>query len=351
MVANRKAAYAATLILTVGVVLAELWGAHPKLLFYLAVPSLVGLAWFFGKTTYSVDCHVGRRAGAVLSATMGNFAAIITPVLALWAGLTEVAKASIIGAVIGDILLVFGASILLGSLKNGLQSFSAEIAQAHAAMLGIVATALLLPTIFTSTAPVNDSRSVQYLSGGVALVMLTIYSLYLIYYFKAPEQLDYSSERPPLLSKVTSFLLLGGTVLVMTYVADIFVEGIKALTHLKEANKGLFVGMILVPLVGNVAEHIGDVEAAYKNEMDFSLSSCLGASIQMMFLMPPILIILGFLMGQPFDLAFDYLSIGSLVASVVIIMIIALHGRCNWLQGAMLCSVYLITAFAFYSYT
>src|SRR5918993_6086122 len=149
----RTIAYGATVLLTAAVVVAELLHANILLIFAVSSLALIGLAWVLGQATESLGEHAGPRVGGILNATFGNAAELIITIFALSAGLTTVVKASIIGSVIGNVLLVLGASMLLGGLKNGVQSFSATIAGVNASMLAIVATAITLPTIFATTGP------------------------------------------------------------------------------------------------------------------------------------------------------------------------------------------------------
>src|SRR3712207_1427027 len=164
----RKMAYGFTAALTVTVVVVELLGAPVLVIFALTSLALVGLAWVLGQATESLGHHAGPRIGGVLNATFGNAAELIITIFALSAGLTTVVKASIIGSIIGNVLLVLGASLLLGGLKNGTQSFSATIAGINASMLAIVAAALALPTIFAATDPGPTPTT---LSVEVAVVM------------------------------------------------------------------------------------------------------------------------------------------------------------------------------------
>src|SRR5918996_2031434 len=176
-----RVAYGATAALTVAVVVAELLHAPTLLIFAASALALIGLAWVLGQATESLGHHAGPRIGGVLNATFGNAAELIITIFALAAGLTTVVKASIIGSIIGNVLLVLGASLLLGGLKNGTQTFSATIAGVNASMLAIVAVALALPTIFAATTPGTPPTS---LSVEVAVVMFVIYILYLVFVFR-----------------------------------------------------------------------------------------------------------------------------------------------------------------------
>jgi Ca2+:H+ antiporter len=344
----RKAAYGATALLAVAVVVVELLHAPVMLLFVLTSLALIGLAWTLGQATESLGHHTGPRVGGILNATFGNAAELIITIFALSAGLTTVVKASIIGSVIGNVLLVLGASMLLGGLKNGVQSFSATIAGVNASMLAIVATAITLPTIFATTSPDEGPGPTESLSIEVAVVLLVLYVLYLIYYFRSPEgDVTVGGEGEVLFGRMASLVLLLVSTAAVAYVSEAFVGAIEPLIE-EIGISELFVGVILVPIVGNVAEHVVGVQIAYKNNMDFSMAISLGSSLQVALFVTPILVFLGPFLGHPLDLVFTPLELGALVASVIVTAFVALDGRSNWLEGAMLCGVYAIAALAFF---
>jgi len=344
----RKIAYGVTVALTITAVVVELLHAPALLLFVLASLALIGLAWILGQATESLGHHAGPRVGGVLNATFGNAAELIITIFALSAGLTTVVKASIIGSIIGNVLLVLGASILLGGLKNGPQAFSVTIAGINAAMLAIVAAAITLPTIFATTGPNEGPGPTESLSLEVAVVLLILYILYLIYYFRSPEgevATGGGGEAP--FGTTVSLVLLLATTAAVAYVSEAFVGAIEPLVE-EIGISELFIGVILVPLVGNIAEHVVGVQIAYKNNMDFSMAISLGSSLQIALFVTPILVFLGPLLGHPLDLVFSPLELGALVASVIVTAFVALDGRSNWLEGAMLCGVYAIATLAFF---
>ena len=341
---TRKVAYSVTALLTLAVVVVELLHAAPLLIFALTSLALIGLAWVLGQATESLGHHAGPRIGGVLNATFGNAAELIITIFALAAGLTTVVKASIIGSIIGNILLVLGASLLFGGLKNGTQSFSATIAGINASMLAIVAAALALPTIFAATNPGQGPSS---LSIEVAVVMFVLYVLYLLFYFRSPEGGVATGEGHAPFGKTASLVLLIGSTAAVAYVSEAFVGAIEPMTE-EIGLSELFVGVIIVPIVGNIAEHIVGVQIAYKNNLDFSMAISLGSSIQVALLVTPILVFLGPLLGNPLRLVFTPMELGALAAAVIVTGFIALDGKSNWLEGAMLCGVYVIAALAFF---
>ena len=340
----RQIAYGVTAVLTVAVVAVELLHAPILLIFALTSLALIGLAWVLGQATESLGAHSGPRIGGILNATFGNAAELIITIFALSAGLTTVVKASIIGSIIGNVLFVLGASLLLGGLKNGTQTFSATIAGVNASMLAIVAVALSLPTIFALTI---DGPSPTTLSIEVAVVMFVLYILYLLFYFQSPEGAATGHHQDPQFGRIASLVLLVVATLAVAYVSEAFVGAIEPLTE-EVGLSELFVGVIIVPVVGNIAEHIVGVQIAYKNQMDFSMGISLGSSIQVALLVTPILVFLGPFLGHPLRLTFTPLELGALASAVIITGFVALDGRSNWLEGAMLIGVYLIAALAFF---
>jgi Ca2+:H+ antiporter len=339
-----KIAYAATVLLTASVVAAELLHAPTLLIFAVSALALVGLAWVLGQATESLGHHAGPRVGGILNATFGNAAELIITIFALAAGLTTVVKASIIGSIIGNVLLVLGASLLLGGLKNGAQTFSATIAGINASMLAIVAAALSIPTIFAAT---NPGQGPATLSVEVAVVMFVLYVLYLLFYLSSPEGGVAPGEGHAPFGRAVSLVVLLASTAAVAFTSEAFVGAIEPLTE-EYGISELFVGVIIVPIVGNIAEHVVGVQIAYKNNMDFSMAISLGSSIQVALLVTPILVFLGPLLGHPLRLVFTPLELGALAAAVVVTGFVALDGRSNWLEGAMLCGVYVIGALAFY---
>ena len=332
------------MILTIGVVVSELLHGPTILLFAVSALALVGLAWVLGQATESLGHHAGPRVGGILNATFGNAAELIITIFALSAGLTTVVKASIIGSIIGNVLLVLGASIVIGGLKNGIQSFSAEIAGINASMLAIVAAALSLPTIFATTSPGPNPTT---LSIEVAAVMFVLYILYLLYYLRSPQGGAAGEEGHAPFGRTFSLVLLVLSTAAVAFVSEAFVGAIEPLTEDYGISE-LFVGVILVPIVGNIAEHVVGVQIAYKNNMDFSMAISLGSSIQVALFVTPILVFLGPILGHPLRLVFSPLELGALAAAVVVTGFAALDGKSNWLEGAMLTGVYVIAAIAFF---
>src|ERR687896_2471025 len=239
----RQVAYGVTAALTAAVVAVELLHAPVLLIFALTSLALIGLAWVLGQATESLGAHAGPRIGGILNATFGNAAELIITIFALSAGLTTVVKASIIGSIIGNVLLVLGASLLFGGLKNGVQHFSAEIAGVNASMLAIVAAALSLPTIFAVTSPTPSPTT---LSIEVAVVMFVLYVLYLIYYLRSPEGGVATGEGHAPFGRTASLVVLLVSTAAVAFVSEAFVGAIEPFAEQYGLSE-LFVGVIIVP--------------------------------------------------------------------------------------------------------
>ena len=342
----RILAYAVTAVLSAAAVAAGLLHAPTLLVFGLSALALIGLAWVLGQATDSLGTHTGPRLGGIRNATFGNAAELIITIFALSAGLTTVVKASIIGSVIGNVLLVLGMSVLVGGLKNGAQKFSQTVAGANSAMLVIVVIGLALPTIFANTGPQESPLAGEYLSIGVAVVLVILYVLSLVFYFDNPEASATEEETPAFGLKASAGLLVLSTGAV-SWISEIFVGAIEPLV--KELGiSELFIGVILVPIIGNVAEHVVGVQLAYENKIEFSMFTSVGSSLQVALLVTPVLVFLGPILGHPLHLTFSALELGALAAAAIVAAIISLDGRSNWLEGAMLCGVYAIVALAFF---
>ncbi len=345
----RKIAYGLTVALTGAGLAAEyLLHAPPLVVFSLTGLALIGLAWLLSESTESLGHHTGPRIGGILNATLGNAAELIVGIFALAAGLTTVVKASIIGSVLSNTLLVMGTGVLLGGLKHGEQTFSGVLARANATMLALAAIGLSVPTIF-ATEQAGGAQSTEYLSITVGVILFVAYILLLVFYFTNPAASSTGAEQEgnPPFGRTSSFVLLAVSGAAVGWVSEVFVGTIEPV--IKEIGMSeLFVGLILIPIVGNAAEHATAVAIAYKNNMDFSMFISIGSSLQVALMVTSILVFVGPLLGNPLRLTFSILELGALAGAVVVAGLISLDGKSNWLEGVMLCGVYLIIAAGFF---
>lgn len=306
------------------------------------------LAWILGKATEELAAHTSPRVGGLLNATLGNAAELIITIFAIREGLLELVLASITGSIIGNILLVLGLSLLLGGLHNGVQRFDRSEAGLNATMMTLAIIALIIPSVFGHTIEIENHAAVEWLSLGVAVVMIGIYGLSLVYSF-----VSMGDKGVVVGHAVTTWSLrragvtLAAATILVAWLSQILVSAVQPVVESFGITE-FFLGVIIIPLVGNVAEHLVAVQAAWKNKMDLSLAICFGSSMQIAPFVAPLLVFLSLAMGHPLTFLFNEFELLALVAAVGIAGLISLDGESNWLEGAELLAVYLIVAIAFF---
>jgi Ca2+:H+ antiporter len=332
--------------------------------FITAALAIIPLAAWMGTATEEIAVVMGPALGGLLNATFGNATELIIALVALNAGLIDVVKASLTGSIIGNLLLVMGFSMLLGGLKYKEQTFQPIVARVSASSLNLAVIALLLPTAVDYTSTGIDADTVQKLSIAVSIVLIGIYGLTLIFSMKThtylydvslaemdPQELaeanlagddDHGKVNLPLWIAV----LLGCTLLVAVE-SEFLVSTLEVATE-QLGLTALFTGVILVPIIGNAAEHATAVTVAMKDKMDLSVSVALGSSLQIALFVAPVLVLAGYVMGKPMDLNFNPFELVAVAVSVLIANSISSDGRSNWLEGSLLLAAYLLLGFAFY---
>lgn len=334
--------------------------------FVLAAAAIIPLADLTGEGTENLAARAGQKIGGLLNATLGNAAELIITIFAIRAGLLELVKASITGSILGNLLLVLGASIFLGGLKNGHQRFHRTQASTNATMLILAVIALVIPSIFSSTIAAETADEahlhlqlagglnpdVEALSLGVASVMMLMYGLGIFYSFRTVG--DSPLTRPAVHIETVeawslrkSILVLVVATVAIAWVSEILVGVVEpVLEHLGWTE--FFLGVILIPIVGNVAEHLTGVQVAIKNQMDLSMEISIGSSLQIALFVAPALVFVSLLMGNPLTLVFNRFELIALISASLIAALVALDGESNWLEGAQLLVVYIIVALAFF---
>ena len=312
--------------------------------FIVSAAALVALAWIVGVSTEQLGASAGPKVGGVLNATFGNAAELIITIFAVRAGQLEVATASITGSILGNTLLVLGASFLIGGLKNGLQTFNQRVAGMNASMLALAVIGLGIPTLFGHVAEHADVQAVSDITAGI---LLTLYVLMLVFYFRTPAVAHVSGAEPtgPHWPGRLAMLLLLLSTGAVAVISDVFVGTLDAVIS-DVGISAVFLGLIIVPLVGNIAENIVGIKIAYQNDMDFSMLVSLGSSLQIALGVAPALVFISLLTPHHFDLLFPVMQVVSLGAAVFITALIAIDGESNWLEGAQLMAVYGIIATA-----
>lgn len=331
----------------------DLSHGDPVVIFVLAVIGIIPLAGMIGVATESLSEKVGERMGGLLNATLGNAAELIISIVALRAGLVTLVLASIAGSILGNILLVLGFSLLLGGLKNGRQSFSRKNANIDATLLILAVVALGIPSLFNWTLEPNFAK-VEGLSIGAALVMLVMYALTIVYSFTS--QSGAEIEKDPMMREAHAevhwgtahaVIILVVAVSFIAYLSEVLVHAVEPVTEQLGLSE-FFLGIILIPLVGNVAEHLVAMQVALKDKMDLSLSIAIGSSIQIALFVAPMLVLLSIPLGNPMALEFNQFEMAAIAGASFIAAFVSLDGESIWLEGAMLLMVYAILAIGFF---
>ncbi len=330
-------------------------GGPSTAIFLCAAAALVPISGLIGKATEDLALHSGPRVGGLLNVTMGNAAELIITVVALNQGLLELVKASIAGSILGNTLLVLGFSLLAGGLKNGRQSFDAHLAGISATMLALAAIALSLEALF-STGPhaVTGEGDKDALSVALAVVLLLLYGLYVLYtvFLHKPDEttLPPQESADGAWSLRTALAVLVASTLGAVVMSELLVGAVEHVVDAWGVTE-LFLGVMLVPIIGNAAEHWSAGVAAYRNHMDLSLGISIGSSLQIALFTAPLLVLIGFALGHHLQLIFNQYELGALGGAAVIAAFVSLDGESNWVEGAQLVALYAIFGFGFFFLT
>ena len=329
----------------------------PTLLFIFSCLSIIPLAGWLGKATEHIAEKTGEGIGGLLNATFGNAAELIIAVIALRAGLTDVVKASITGSIIGNILLVLGGSFLAGGLKYKTQHFNLLGARTTSSMLTLASIGLIFPALFHYFGGSNNSAREADLSFEIAIVLVITYGLSLFFSLRTHKQLFVGSaaESAELTDKKKSSWKLNkslATLAVATFfiawMSEILVGSVEHAAQ-SMGMTSVFIGVIVVAIIGNAAEHSTAIVMAVKNRMDLSLGIAVGSSIQVALFVAPMLVFASYFFGpKPMDLVFTPIEVLAITFSALINEQITSDGESNWLEGVQLISVYIIIALVFY---
>ena len=333
--------------------------ASEALTFLSACLAIIPLAGLIGESTERLAENLGAGIGGLLNATFGNAAELIIALIALSKGLDEVVKASITGSIIGNLLLVLGASIFAGGMKFPVQRFNRTAAGVGGTMMALAACGVLVPALFhqlagaAKTGPGLEHK----LSVAVSIVLLMTYGLNLIFtlgthkdlYKSHPQACDLEREQDdvqPWGVRMSSIVLLVAAVCV-AWMSEILVSVVEPAGHSLGISK-VFMGVILVAIIGNAAEHSTAILMARKNQMDLAVGIAVGSALQIALFVAPVLVLASHLRSVPMDLEFSALEVVAVILAVVLARMVAEDGESNWLEGAMLLVIYAILGLAFF---
>jgi Ca2+:H+ antiporter len=343
-------------------VVLEVGHASASVIFFVAALGIVPTAALMGLATEELAARSGPGVGGLLNVTFGNAPELIIALFALAEGLQEVVKASIVGSIIGNVLLVLGASMLFGGLRRDKQLFSATAASVQATMLFLAAAALVMPAIFelvegkglpSPTAEIVDYGStVENLSLAVAVVLIGTYLAGLWFSLRTHRDLF----NPPYAEEEEGFGWSVRRSVMMLFIAGIVVGLMSEILvgSISEASESIglsefFIGVIVVAIVGNAAEHWVAVLVAVKNKMDLAVNIAIGSGAQIALFVAPVLVIASFLIGAgPMALVFNGFELGALLLAILAAQVVTQDGESNWFEGVQLLALYAILAIAFF---
>jgi len=317
-------------------------------LFFASILAIVPLAGYLGRATDELAGHFGGAIGGLLNATFGNITELIIGALALRAGFTDLVKASLTGSIIGNTLLVFGLAALAGGLRHRVQHFNRTAASLSSTMLLLSVVAMVVPAVFHSLSQHRGAGTELRMDTEIAVVLLLTYCASLIFTLKThrePHQPSHSTRR---MSVSRSFALLLGATAGVAWMSELLVGALSEATRALGMSE-LFVGVVVVAVIGNAAEHYSAVRMAIRGEMDAALSIAVGSSIQIALLITPLLLFLSYAIAPtPMNLLFTEFEIVAVGFAVLTIAMIAHDGETHWMEGVQMLAVYAILVLGFY---
>ena len=337
--------------------------AHdPNISFITSMIAIMPLAFLMGKATEEIALRTSESVGGLLNATFGNAAEMILALFALYAASTttdpetaenmiHLVQASLIGSILGNLLLVMGLAFVWGGMHHSEQKFSETQVSSNSSLLLLAVIVLIIPTVFNFTVDgTAGDDGVEKLSHAAAIILLAIYGLFLLFQLKTHSHLfatdNIHHEEPQMDQKDAIILLILATVLV-SWMAEVLVHSVESAAE-KYHLPYIFIGVILLPLFGNAAEHFTAVSVAAKNKMDLSFAISIGSSTQIAVFVAPLMIMVAWMWGVPLTFEFGVLETIAVFLAVSIANLIAADGKSNWLEGLMLLSTYAVLGLAFF---
>ncbi len=343
-----KYGFLALLLFTPLALLAAHLHLSAAVIFFLSALAIIPLAKYIGDATQELAAHTNAGIGGFLNATFGNATELIVSIFALHAGLLDVVKATIIGSVLGNVLLVLGTAIFLGGLKRERQKFNPTAAKAGASMLLLASLSLVIPAIFYSTSA--NAVHIEGLSVIVSVFMIAAYLAQLFFMLRTHKHLYAAEEQDEASWSVwRSILVLAAATVAISFVSDAFVNSITGVVTAFGWSQ-LFIGIVIVAIVGNAAEHTSAIRAAMKDHMDLALGITVGSATQIVMFVAPVLCILSLFLGHPMNLVFNIFELVAFISAIFVTNAVIDDGETNWLEGVQLIAAYGVLAVSFFLY-
>lgn len=326
----------------------RLLGAPDLAIFLTSAAAIVPLAGLIGRATEQLALHTGPRIGGLVNATFGNVTELIISIFLILDDRIEIVKASLTGSILGNLLLVLGLSLFVGGVKHDRQSFNVRSASVHATSLALALTGLLMPALFSlGTRATFAEREI--VSGVVAGVLILMYVAALVFTLVTHEHLFRTpqEDETPAWSRREAVVVLLVTTVVVALMSEFLVSSLEPALDALGLSE-LFVGLILIPVIGNAAEHSSAVMFALRNKVDVTLEIAIGSSTQIALFVAPVLVFISLGVGHPMDFVFSTFEVAAVGLSALLMTLISLDGESNWLEGAQLVGAYVIMAISFF---
>ena len=310
--------------------------------FVCAAASCVPLSYWLGKATEALGTRLGPVSGGLLNATFGNAAELIISIFALSQGLFVVVRSALIGSILGQLLLVLGTTLLLAGFKHGELHFNRSLVQINFTLMIIVLVAIGLPSILLATTPGDAQASLSFLTPTLSVILLIVYGLAVVFSLRdQPHEEDDGSS--PSWGPAKALLVLGSATGGMIVISEVLVGSIVPFVEETGVSQ-VFMGLILIPIFGNVVDHIVAITVGLKNKMDLSLTISVGSAAQVACLVLPVIVIIGHLTGQSQGMVFAPIELIAFGLGLALMVGVLLDGSSNWLEGTQLLTAYLILA-------
>ncbi|KAH0843532.1 calcium/proton exchanger [Fonsecaea monophora] len=337
-------------------ILAGVLNWAPSLQFIFNFIAIIPLASLLAFATEELAIPLGQTIGGLLNATFGNAVELIVSIIALQKNEIRIVQASMLGSILSNILLVLGCCFFVGGLRYPEQSFNSTVASTMSSLMTVATSSLIIPATLYAVMSNNKAQddNIMILSRGTSIILLLIYVAYLYFQLKSHANLfddseaqEQEGEEPQLLGPWAAGIVLVLITLLVAICAEYLVDSIDAIVEEAHISK-TFIGLILIPIVGNAAEHVTAVIVAWKNKMDLAIGVAIGSSLQIAIFVTPFLVVLGWIMDRPMTLHFEtFETVSFFLASLVVVLLIQ-DGKSNYLEGLLCLGMYFIIALAFY---
>ncbi|KAK5119784.1 hypothetical protein LTR85_007360 [Meristemomyces frigidus] len=344
-----------------GIILGAL-DMNPTAVFVVNFLAIVPLAALLSFATEELSAKLGQTIGGLLNATFGNAVELIVSVVALTKGEIRIVQASMLGSILSNILLVLGCCFIASGIRRDESRFNETVASTMSSLMAVAATSLIIPaTLYASLAHSEASadKNILILSRGTAIILLILYCLYLYFQLYSHAKLfdaeaqedggDGEAKEPEVLSPLAAGVCLVLVTVLVAVCAEYLVDSIDSLVETTGISK-TFIGLVLLPIVGNAAEHVTACVVAWKDKMDLAIGVAIGSSMQIALFVTPFLVILGWIIGQEMTLHFQSFETVVFFLSVLVVNYLIQDGKSNYLEGCMCLGTYIIIALAFYVY-